>query len=114
MLVKDERYHERRKRRRCVASSGTVDRTTGGVEYAIIDPTQGGVQHTVHEIDGEDVRLVNRLGLTRDVEIAQAARAKGLQVIPREVPVATGKSFFSFSHSNWDKINWHRDDDGST
>jgi hypothetical protein len=88
MIIKDTAWLERRKKKRTVASSGTVDRSTPGIEYAIIDARQGGDAHTVHEIDGEQVRLVNRLGLTTDRDLAQAAQAQGLQVIMREKAVA--------------------------
>ena len=115
VLVKDTAWFERRKKRRTVASSGTVKRDAPGIEYAIIDPRQGGRQHTVHSIDGEQVRLVNRTGFTDDRDIAMAARAKGLQVVPREKSVPSGKLFFSMSDMpGYDAIDWHRETDGRT
>jgi DNA-binding LacI/PurR family transcriptional regulator len=88
MIIKGEAHAERRRRRRKVASSGTVDRSEPGVEYAIIDARQGGEQSTEHIIDGDRVVLANRTGFTQDPEIAAAARAQGLKVVPRERAVA--------------------------
>ena len=88
MIIKGDAHAERRKRRRRVASSGTVDRTEPGIEYAIIDARQGGAPSTEHVLDGDRVVLANRTGFTQDPEIAAAARAQGLHVVPREKPVA--------------------------
>ena len=108
MLIKGEAHKERRRKRRASQTSGTLDVSTGGTTYCVVDPNENDhEQHVMHEIDGEQVWMPNRTAYVDDPEMAQAARDKGLWVFPYEKRTASGKVMVSFADcDNYDRINW--------
>ncbi len=104
MLIKGQASNERRSKRRRSQTSGTLDTTTGGTVYAVIDPSVAThEQHVEHVLDGEKVWMPNRVAYVSDPEMAADARAQGLQVVPHEKHVATGKAFFTVPELPWKK-----------